>query len=71
MAALCTTQEEAARIIRERQAGTGKPCRGATAFRNPKPHDDDSDGESCDDDGGGEASQLGIGYEVTFKCRTV
>ena len=40
-------QEEAERIIRERQAAAGKPCCGATTFRRPKPNDELVDDCRC------------------------
>nr|XP_020158689.1 translation initiation factor IF-2-like [Aegilops tauschii subsp. strangulata] len=65
-AALCTAQEEAERIIRERQAASRKPCRDTATFRRPKPDDDDDDDGSGADDGGA-ADQPDMAYEVTVK----
>lgn len=62
-AALHTTQEEAERFTRGRQAAAVKPCRDVAPFRHPK-HDDDDDNGSGNDDGGA-GGQPGMGYEIT------
>ena len=61
--ALRTTQEEAERIIRGRQAAARKPCHDAATFRHPK-HDDNA-GSGVDDGGGAACQPKGMAYEIT------